>query len=173
MSCDNLCTAAKCEELENRISALEQALELLEASFEAHTNQDIPEAHNYEPLVDVTAGLVNNFLTIGVAVDNVRDTALVTLPEPEVDVSLAVDSAANSLKLFVVVGNKNDSETITLPEPEVDVSLAVDSAANSLKLFVAVGNKNDSETITLPKLPVNVTADINAAGATQKVEKQA
>ena len=45
MSCSDLCTAAKCQELENRIGALEQALELLEAAFEAHTQQDIPEAH--------------------------------------------------------------------------------------------------------------------------------
>ena len=49
MTCPDLCTAAKCEELENRISALEQTIELLVASFEAHVSQDIPEAHNYVP----------------------------------------------------------------------------------------------------------------------------
>ena len=49
MTCPDLCTAAKCAELEARISALEQALELFEAAFEAHLSQDIPEAHYYAP----------------------------------------------------------------------------------------------------------------------------
>jgi hypothetical protein len=74
MSCDNLCTAAKCQELENRIGALQQALELLEASFEAHTNQDIPEAHDYQPQVKVSLATnsSDNSLKVFVKVDEVR-----------------------------------------------------------------------------------------------------
>lgn len=49
MSCPDLCTAAKCEELERRINALEIGLELLQASFNAHVSQDIPTAHDYKP----------------------------------------------------------------------------------------------------------------------------
>lgn len=62
MSCDNLCTAAQCQELERRISSLEQALELLEASFEAHTLQDIPQAHNYTPKVNIDGNYSNKQL---------------------------------------------------------------------------------------------------------------
>ena len=42
MSCPDLCTAQKCQELEARIANLEQALALLEAAFETHVDQDIP-----------------------------------------------------------------------------------------------------------------------------------
>ena len=45
--CPDLCTAAKCAELENLIGVLQQQLNLLEAAFEAHTQQNIPEAHDY------------------------------------------------------------------------------------------------------------------------------
>ena len=147
MSCDNLCTAAKCEELENRISALEQALELLEASFEAHTNQEIPTAHNYNSNIKIDGSYQSNTLTLTVADKTSQDTATIQIPDSNVTVSLAADSS-NTLKVFVAVGSKNDSETIKLPEPEVTVSLAV--ADQDLKVFVAVGSKNDSETIKLP-----------------------
>ena len=127
MSCDNLCTAAKCEELENRLNALEIALELLQASFEAHTNQDIPEAHNYEePEVTVSlAASEDRDLKVFVAVGSKNDSETIKLPEPEVDVALAVNSSDNSLKVFVAVGSKNNSETITLPKSDFDIDLYI------------------------------------------------
>jgi alpha-L-arabinofuranosidase len=176
-SCPDICTADKCRELEERISALEIALELLEAAFNVHVNQNIPEAHDYQPDVDVALAVDSdaNTLKVFVSVDGKNDSETVSLPtnEPEVDVSLAVDSDANTLKVFVAVGDKNDSETVSLPtnEPEVDVSLAVDSDANTLKVFVAVGDKNDSETVSLPtnEPEVDVSLAVDSDANTLKV----
>jgi hypothetical protein len=157
MSCDNLCTAAKCQELEDRINALEQALALLEASFVAHTNQDIPEAHDYEePDVNVSLAVAGNDLKVFVKVGNKSDDETTTLPipdEPEVSVSLAV--AGQDLKVFVQVGNKSGDETITLPKPEEpEVGVAVfDLGDNQFGISVQVGTKQDQDdfAIALPE----------------------
>ncbi len=151
MSCDDLCTAAKCRELENRIGALEQALELLEASFEAHTQQEIPEAHNYDSNIRIDGSYQSNMLTLTVADKTNQDTATIQIPDSNVTVSLATSNDDNTLKVFVAVGSENDDETITLPEPNVEVSLAANSDDRTLKVFVKVGNKSDDEIVTLPK----------------------
>lgn len=142
MTCSDLCTAAKCEELENRMGALEQALELLEASFEAHTQQDIPEAHGF------------NFE--------------VPEPEPTDDSSVNVTITGRGDNTFLVtvkVGNEQDSDGFTvdipdlpeIPEPvEPEVSIGVfELVQDTYGISVQVGTKQaqDEFTITHPDLP--------------------
>lgn len=62
-NCPDICTAEKCRELEERIEKLESDLELLKAAFEAHTEQEIPEAHLYEPEVDVSLAVNSTVFT--------------------------------------------------------------------------------------------------------------
>jgi hypothetical protein len=84
--------------------------------FEAHVNQDIPEAHNYQPQVDVALAVNSgdNTLKVFVKVDDQNDSDTIVLPkyESEVDVALAVNSEDNSLKVFVKVGDNSDEEII-------------------------------------------------------------
>jgi len=152
MSCDNLCTAAKCQELEERIGRLEQIVDLLQAALEAHVSQPIPQAHDYEePEVSVSLAVGGNTLKVFVKVGDKNGSETIELPKYEPDVSVSLAVADNDLKVFVKVGEKSGDETITLPkyEPEVSVNLAVTD--NDLKVEIGVGEKNGSETIALPK----------------------
>ena len=56
-NCDNFCTAEKCLELEQKIAELQVQINELTSLVNDHINQDIPEAHNYTPLV-----LVESFI---------------------------------------------------------------------------------------------------------------
>ena len=189
MTCPDLCTAAKCEELERRISALEQALELLEASFEAHTQQDIPKAHNYEPTVNVEADISDGTLIIDVSVDDSNDSATVDLPKSQLQlgsafenniltiqvqdgesgdvtqvsinsqVNVEADISDGTLIVDVTVGDSNDSATVDLPESNVNVE--ADISDGTLIIDVTVGESNDSATVDLPESNVNVEADIS------------
>jgi hypothetical protein len=163
-NCPDICTAEKCRELEERIEKLESDLELLKAAFEAHTEQEIPEAHLYEPEVDVSLAVnsAEQTLKVFVSVDGSNDSETVTLPkyEPEVDVSLAVDSGNNTLKVFVAVDDSNDEETVNLPSQLVNVE--ADISDGTLAINVSVGNEDDTATVDLPSLPVKVEADIDS-----------
>ncbi|MBE9171400.1 hypothetical protein IQ238_29210, partial [Pleurocapsales cyanobacterium LEGE 06147] len=78
--CENLCTAAKCQELENRINDLEGELRTLKERFESHLNQDIPIAHNYNSNLRVEAFLNSKELGISISDVTSNDTASVNIP---------------------------------------------------------------------------------------------
>lgn len=153
MSCPDLCTAAKCQELEKRIGALEQALELLEASFEAHTNQAIPEAHDYnpdteqnlEPSVGVffNDGILEIFVGIGDRYD--RDSVAINQ-----DTSVAFDifPTPNQYVFKVTVNGKTDEDTLILPESNLRLDGSFQS--DTLTLTVADGESTDTATIPIP-----------------------
>ncbi len=92
--------------------------------------------------------------------DDRNDSATVDLPkyEPEVDVSLAVDSGNNTLKVFVAVDSKNDSATVDLPI--YDVNVEADVSDNTLIFDVTVGDRNDSATVDLPEFEAFVVLDV-------------
>lgn len=163
-NCPDICTAEKCRELEERIEVLEQDLALLKAAFETHTQQDIPEAHKYEPKVDIALAVNSgdNTLKVFVAVDDSNDSETVNLPknEPEVEVGLAANSSDNSLKVFVKVGDKSDDETVTLPSPPVNVEADIDGS--TIIFDVTVGHSNDFATVNLPSESLSIEADINS-----------
>jgi hypothetical protein len=71
--CENLCTAAKCEELEARI-------EQLEAALQAHLTQAIPDAHDYNSNLKIEAFLSGKELGISIADSTSSDTASVNIP---------------------------------------------------------------------------------------------
>jgi hypothetical protein len=153
VSCDNLCTAAKCAELERRINDLE-------AQLNAHKALDIPQAHDYKSNLKIDGSFQSETLTITVADVTSQDTATILIPDNqgEVTVSLATNSDANTLKVYVKVGDKSDDETVTLPSPSVEVDLNV--VDDALYLDVTVGNQHGQDTVTLPSPPVEV--DLNA-----------
>jgi hypothetical protein len=188
--CGDLCTAQQCQileqkidqlwdyvhYLEDRLGALEQAHELLEAAFESHEQQDIPQAHNYQPQVDVALAITGsnsgeNGLKVFVKVDDQSDSETITLPkyEPEVDVSLAANSEDNSLKVFVAVGDKNDSETITLPKPEEpEVTVGVfDFGNNEFGISVQVGSKQAQDDFKITLSEQHVKSNLKLDGSFQ------
>src|SRR6056300_1593935 len=185
MTCDNLCTAAKCEELERRISAIEQNLALLTASFQAHTSQDIPTAHEYKPVVNVETYTANEVLIIDVVVDDSSDSAAVALPVAEsIESNIKIDGSysADVLTLTVADGESFDTAQISIPLPEipelpehVESNLRIDGSysADVLTLTVADGESFDTAQISiplpeipeLPELPEPVKSNLKIDGS--------
>ena len=165
MTCPDLCTAAKCEELEARISALEQALELVEAAFEAHVSQDIPEAHNYIP--DPSVGLFFNegILQVFVGVDGrfTSDRVAIAL-----DTFVAFDIFPiedDRWEFVVTVNGDSDSDvlSIELPEEKPPSNLQIDGSfqENTLFITVADGESQDTAQIEIPLPEANEHSSSN------------
>ena len=144
MSCPDLCTAAKCAELEARIGALEQALELLEASFESHVAQDIPTAHDYTPNVIVTINEQNNYIFVDVEVDGVGDSDSFKNPHVESNLKISGFIESNKLYLFIADGESEDSEVIDINLNEPD-----DLYVENIELFSALDGNTLGITATL------------------------
>ena len=123
MTCPDLCTAEKCRELEARIGELERALKLLEASFEAHTQQNIPEAHEYFPYVQVDLRILDNTMGVFVAVDERHGFDQIDLPNSEhVESNLKLSGLFESDKLYLTVadGESQDTAVIDIPHDRPD-----------------------------------------------------
>ena len=162
MACPDLCTAAKCEELERRIEALEQALELLEASFEAHTQQDIPEAHKYKPAWDVEVNVLRNEIFVGVTIDSDTRYDTAVLPEHRIDVEAQFTSGSNLLRIDVRNGVSSDFALVEIPIPEIleipepvehiesNLRLSASFFNEVLTLSVADGESQDTAQVSIP-----------------------
>ena len=162
MACPDLCTAAKCEELERRIGALEQALELLEAAFETHTSQNIPIAHDYSPDVNVDVSeRNNNQFEISVTVDDSQDqdSFTIDIPEPEPyepQVSVGVyELGNNQYGISVTVDDSQDQDSFTIDIPELEpyepqVSVDVSERNNNqFEISVTVDDSQDQDSFTI------------------------
>lgn len=131
---------------------------VLQDDFDEHLRLDIPEAHNYEPLVYVNAAIESNTLFIDVAVNDSSDVATVELSlfEPLVNVSLGIEE--NTLFVDVAVNDSSDTGTIELPVFEPLVYVNADILNDTLFIDVAV---NDSSDVATVKLPIIDIPDMN------------
>ncbi len=179
MSCPDLCTAEKCRELERRIAALETALELLEASFEAHTQQDIPIAHDYnnphvESNLRLSASWQSEVLTISVADGESSDTTQVQIPLPvpepttennnphvKSNLSLSASWQSEILTISVADGESSDTATVQIPlpvtepdgyDPHIESNLKLEASFfnDILTLSVADGESSDTTQVQIP-----------------------
>lgn len=156
MSC-NFCTAAKCEELSARIGALEQALELLEASFNSHVNQNIPIAHNYIPEVNINHNFQGNQLTIDVGVDTSIDSETITFPESIIpNVVFDIFNLGNNNYVFKVgVNGVFDEDNLSFVT-DVDVAF---NTSNEIEVTTQLNDVFVTDTEPLPNS--DVTIDIS------------
>ena len=155
MTCPDLCTAEKCRELEARIGELEQAYSLIKASFEAHTQQPIPIAHDYDggagdlslrPSVGVyfDDGILEIFVGIGDRYD--RDSVAIN---NETTVAFDIfDTDDGSYVFKVNVNGETDEDTLTLPES--NLSLDGIFQGETLTLTVADSTSSDTTEISIP-----------------------
>ncbi|MDJ0593348.1 MAG: hypothetical protein QNJ72_25740 [Pleurocapsa sp. MO_226.B13] len=178
MACSDLCTAAKCQELEERIGALEQALELLEAAFEAHLTQAIPEAHDYTPIepepsnLSISASFQSETLTISVADGQSQDTAQVQIPFPELpepepapepsNLSISASFQSETLTISVADGESQDTAQVQIPFPEIpepeppiepepsNLSISASFQSETLTISVADGESQDTAQVQIP-----------------------
>ena len=158
-SCPDLCTAAKCQELEARINVLESDFALLKASFDAHIKQEIPEAHQYKPKVRVNNVIEDNTLITDVSVDSESDFSEVPLTfDPFVTFDIFPISD-NQYEFKVQVNGNNDSDILTLDNNEdiLDVTVGLTSQ-DEVEVSIQLNDKSASDSTILPNS--NVSLDV-------------
>ena len=172
------CTKQECQELAAKIALLEGRLANLEARFNTHTRQPIPDAHRYTPPRQPEGdwctkdecreikGIASTALTIANRVDSdLRVHKTKDIPEahkykPKVNVSMSGSTSGNTIKVFTRVdvdgSSGNDSVVLTLrPTVRVEFSLAA-SRDGTIKGFskVCVWDVCASDSASV-KLPIN------------------
>lgn len=161
MACPALCTAEKCAELEARIGALEQALELLEAAFEAHTQQPIPTAHNYQPNITVNTVLDGDVLISEITIDGQQSFGQVKLPNLKTFVTFDIFQISDNQFEFVSsVNGDRDSDILDLSNLQndnqfVDVTVGI-TANNEIGVTVQLDNQTATDYAKLPDYDVAV-----------------
>jgi hypothetical protein len=162
MSCDNLCTAAKCAELEARINDLQAQLTNLKQLVDNHLAADIPQAHNYEPTVklDVNYSNATHDLNIRIQVDSAADFASTDVdPHVKSNLKLSGSFETDTLTLTVADGESQDTATIPMPiEDDHTVSVEVydlDDGQFAIKVGVNDVFDEDSFAIPLSNLKLN------------------
>lgn len=110
--------------------------------FDEHLRLDIPNAHDYNPLINVNTAIESNTLFVDVAIDNSSDVATVELPvfEPLVNVSLGIEE--NTLFVDVAVDNSSDTGTIELPTS----NLKIDGIFQNNYLYLTVADRSSQDT---------------------------
>lgn len=137
-NCSNLCTAAKCAELEARINKLE-------AKLEEHLKQNIPEAHRWDGSFNLDFTIFEKILTLDLYIDN-------------------IDTKSASIELPFVTQTEFDSHVNkNIPEAHewgsnFDLDLTVSDNILTLTLDIdSIGSKSDSI-----KLPFVTQTDFNS-----------
>ena len=171
-NCVQFCTKAECAELEARISALEIALELLNASFNAHTSQEIPTAHNYNSNLRIGGSYFDQILTITVADQTSSDSETIPIPLPKIpdppdlsdylkksdlDVQVNINQQENNALIKVTVTGVSGQDTLFFPEipkpierPPSNVGISGSYFNEVLTITITDGETFDTEQIPIP-----------------------
>jgi predicted ATP-grasp superfamily ATP-dependent carboligase len=171
MACSDLCTAAKCEELEERIGRLEQALDLLQASFNAHISEAIPEAHDYqEPDVTVSLAVGGNTLKVFVKVGNKSDDEIIELPKSNLAGSAFIEG--QTLTISIADGQSETVFSTNLPKdaPDVDVEITQNQGGATIK--VSVNEISDQDVISFSEVIEQIESSKSNLAGTAFVEGQ-
>ncbi len=90
---------------------------VLQDDFDEHLREDIPNAHDYNPFIDVNVGIEQNTLFVDVAIDDSSDSGTTELLLPEIKVfpSLNADLIENTLFIDVEINGNSDVATVDLP----------------------------------------------------------
>ena len=125
MSCGDLCTAAKCAELSNRINKLEQSIQELAVRLTDHANMPVPYSHDYLPNFDVDTTINGNELTTKVRIENREDSRTITLPDSVVPtVAIEVIPIDNYNYTIAVTVNESVAEAaLTIHQPQIQFGI--------------------------------------------------
>ncbi len=145
--CSNLCTAEKCQELEQRINQLEADLFALEALLNEHTSKSIPDAHSFDSNVNVSLDLSGNS-TINLTVDIEGIGSGSDLVDFELD--------------FVTKEEFQNHTEASIPDahdykPEVSVSVSSSNDENTIE--VSVDGESGQDTFSASTIDDYVTKD--------------
>ena len=115
MTCENLCTAATCAELERRIEELEENYRTLLDAFLTHKDGDVYQGHNYQPNIDIFLDFYNNQLTAQINLDGTPSQDTVDLSELIInDFGIEIiDLGSNFYQLQLIINNITSSSDST------------------------------------------------------------
>ena len=125
MSCGDLCTAAKCAELEGRIDELQQLIFELTGLVQEHRNLPVPYAHDIIPNFNVRNRLNGSELTTEVDIFGERQSSTVTLPDsvvPTVNVEVIPQDNYNH-QIVVTVNESSDNAVLTTHQPQLEFGI--------------------------------------------------
>ncbi|MEL7406336.1 MAG: hypothetical protein AAFN00_05160 [Cyanobacteria bacterium J06558_2] len=150
-TCGDLCTAAKCQELENRIASLERLVSI-------HLGQSIPEAHDITPVL--ITNLTDGVLYLEIGLGGKVDSASVQLPET-VLTKFEIEGQVNegTLNLDAFINDLKASAIIELPQIE-EIKFDSIIEENLLKLSVDIDGTVGETEINLEEVKTFVTLDI-------------
>jgi hypothetical protein len=155
MSCDNLCTAAKCAQLEALIEDLQAQINNLKQKLEIHLDADIPQAHDYKPTVklDVNYSNETHDLNIRIQIDDAADFKSTDV-DPHKKSNLKLDGSfeQNTLTLTVADGESQDTATIPISiEDKHTVSVEIFDLENGqFACKVGVNDVFGEDTFSIP-----------------------
>ncbi|MEL6494097.1 MAG: hypothetical protein AAFQ41_03110 [Cyanobacteria bacterium J06623_7] len=163
-SCGDLCTAAKCAELEARIDGLQQLLHELTVHLQDHINLPVPYSHQYLPNFDVDTALRGNELTTTVRIENITRDDVVTFPDtiiPSVTCDI-FDSGDGGHVIKVGVNGVFDEDTLYIEEPPLNFAIT-DLGNNQYDFEITLGEQLQAQTLilTIPEPEVIEPAEIN------------
>ena len=180
-NCQDLCTAAKCQELEEKIEQLELDLALLRVRFDAHLLQPIPTAHDYdepELLVgfDITPVGNGNYIFTS-TVNGESDNDLLTINPPSVLLDI-FETGEDTYNFKVTVDGESDEDTLIITHPDLEIPEIEPPESNlningsyfdeDLTITISDGNSTDSVQINIPRN--NSTTIVNNTNLENKIE---
>jgi len=125
MSCGDLCTAAKCAELEGRIDELQQLIFELAGLVQEHRALPVPYAHDIIPDFNVVTQLNEQDLTTKVVLFGQEQESTVSLPDsviPTVAVEVVQLDPYNH-EIQVTVNDILDTATLTTNQSQIEFGI--------------------------------------------------
>ncbi len=154
MTCGDLCSAQKCQELEQRIQNLEGQLESLINEFNTHLTNNIPTAHSYIPKLEVETTLSSGVLTTSVDIDDIKRSDSVDLsgiPVNSVKVDLTRINDGYEQFVTVTVNGTEGKARLKIPKP--DLGLEITPITESTFSFeVSLGDRRASANLFIKSL---------------------
>ncbi len=160
MACADLCTAAKCAELEQRIVYLEQALSELSTAFRTHTFESIPTAHDFSPDLKVETNLSSGVLTTSVDINSIKRSDSVDLsniPVKSVKVDLKKINEGYEQFVTVTVNGTKGEGRLSIPKPDLELNITPINES-TFAFEITLGDRKASKNLFIKAIEDLITA---------------
>ena len=170
MTCPDLCTAAKCEELEFEILVLKAQIKELSNVVAEHINQDVYQAHKYNPILKISTNIedkISHYTQyIDIYLDHIYEFTQVDLPHQQTEPHIMFEIASlndNNYEFRLNYNGLDYYANLELPssEPSFVTADIFDLGNNQFNLSVGVDGQFDEsyfyvETPEITQLKTNL-----------------
>lgn len=159
MNCPDLCTKAKCEELEQRIEQLEQIVEDLKqiniSGIVTNDNLQITVANAFNQdteTIDMSTFALDRDLQnhIDTLINDGSNIAHKYEPDLDLELSIYQDSFSNyNLKAIIYLEQENVEKEVTWASNNQPATISINGSVANKKLFLTVATNTDTDTATI------------------------